>query len=105
MKKLYAAANLPEAHLLREELGQIDVRAHIFNQNAQSAVGELPFTHAYPEIWIERDCDYERARLIVERYERESKKLVGEEAEIACKNCGEENPATFQSCWSCANDL
>ena len=70
VKKLYRAANLPDAHLLRGLLGQAGIEAHVFNENAQSGVGQLPFTEAWPEVWVSEDRDLPRAREIVLAFER-----------------------------------
>ena len=59
MKKIYSAATLPDAHLVRGLLGQAGIEAKVFNEKLQGGMGEIPFTHAYPEVWIidERDAN------------------------------------------------
>ena len=101
MQRLYAAANLPEAHLLLGLLRGQRIAAHVFNENAQGAVGEIPFTHAYPEIWIEDSDDLPRARTIVEDYEH--RRTLGDNR--VCGGCREENPASFDLCWQCGTSL
>jgi len=101
MHRLYAAANLPEAHLLLGLLRGQRVAAHVFNENAQGAVGEIPFTHAYPEVWIEDSDDLLCARAIVEDYEH-SRHL---DENRVCGGCSEENPASFDLCWRCGTSL
>jgi hypothetical protein len=101
MQRLYAAANLPEAHLLLGLLRGQRIDAHVFNENAQGAVGEIPFTHAYPEVWIENSADLLRARAIVEDYEHS--RHLGENR--VCGECSEENPASFDLCWRCGTNL
>ena len=58
MKRIYSAASLPEAHLILHRLQEKGIPARVFNENAHGGVGELPFTHAYPEIWIDEDIFY-----------------------------------------------
>lgn len=100
MHKLYTAANLPEAYIVLHLLTQARIEAHVFNENAQGALGEIPFTHAYPEVWLVDEADMARARDVVAGYERSSI-----EGHVRCPGCGEENPANFQSCWNCGQLL
>ena len=58
MKKVYSANNLMEAQIVLDLLEHAYIPAQLFNQHAQSGMGEIPFTHAYPEVWVMRDEDY-----------------------------------------------
>lgn len=77
------------------------IPAQLFNQHAQGGTGDIPFTHAYPEVWIIRDADYERGRKIVQRYEA----IPQTNTTVQCPTCGEENPSNFQLCWHCSDGL
>ena len=98
MKRIYSAASLPEAHLLLHRLQAEGIDAKVFNENAQGAVGELPFTHTYPEVWIEHLEDEDRARSVILQFERRVSTPGWH-----CQTCGEHNPATFEVCWQCAS--
>ncbi|MEI6738332.1 MAG: DUF2007 domain-containing protein, partial [Pseudomonadota bacterium] len=52
MKRVYTAMHLPDAHLLRDLLQQAGIPAHVFNENAASAIGLVPVSTALPEVWI-----------------------------------------------------
>jgi hypothetical protein len=43
MKKIYSAANLMEAHIMLDLLGQSGIDARLFNENAQGAAGQIPY--------------------------------------------------------------
>jgi len=101
MKKLYSANNLMEAHIVLDMLEHALIPAQLFNQHAQGGMGDIPFTHAYPEVWVIRDEDYERGRRIVQHYET----MPQSNQVISCPTCGEENPVNFQLCWQCGNGL
>jgi hypothetical protein len=101
MKKVYSANNLMEAQIVLDLLEHAYIPAQLFNQHAQSGMGEIPFTHAYPEVWVMRDEDYERGKLIVQTYE----KTPAPTGTIHCPACGEENPTNFQLCWKCGSGL
>lgn len=96
MQKLYAAANLQEAYLILHRLDHANIDARIFNEHAHGALGEIPFTHAYPEVWVLDGADLARARAVVAEFQR---------APVAdprsCRACGESNPGAFELCWRC----
>jgi len=50
MKRLYQAANLPQARLLADRLEAAGLEIRIFNANAQGIAGETPVTETLPEI-------------------------------------------------------
>lgn len=97
MIRCYSAANLIEAHIVRDQLEEAGIKTHVFNENAQGGVGEIPFTHAYPEIWLVNDGDIEKARKVIKAYELPMKDAGAR----LCNHCGESNPGTFQICWRC----
>lgn len=101
MKKLYRAASLPEAHLLRGLLAQAGIPSYVFNENAQGGLGQLPFTEAWPEVWVSEDRDLARAREIVRAFECAPDTACS----VRCPACQEENPGSFQLCWSCGAPL
>lgn len=101
MERLYSAANLPEAYLIRDLLAEVGVRTQILNENAQGGVGEIPFTHAWPEIWIEREDDLVRARQVIVEYEARGVPTD----HVDCARCGEQNPENFETCWHCGVPL
>lgn len=102
MKKLYSAANLQDAHLLSHLLSEAGIEHHIFNENLQGGVGELPFTHTYPEIWIVDEADLEQAMSVVSSFEQPDTR-AGEV--VKCDKCGEDNPGSFEICWRCGKSL
>lgn len=101
MQKIYSAASLPDAHLVRGLLGQAGIDARVFNENAQGGMGEIPFTHAYPEVWIVDEVDAGRAREVIRQFERPE----SGPAMRRCPGCAEDNPGNFQLCWNCGASL
>lgn len=100
MKRVYNAANLPDAHIVAGHLAQRGVRVRILNANAAGAIGELPVDAAAPQIWVEDERDAQRARRLIEE-------LLGAASgpPRRCPHCGEENPPAFDLCWSCGKGL
>lgn len=97
MRRLYSGANLQDAYLVLHLLERAGIEARVFNQHAQGGMGELPFTHVYPEVWVVDPRDETSARQIVADYER----LPAATGTFACPACGEPNPQSFELCWRC----
>ena len=95
MRRVYTAATLPEAHLIQHQLESAGINARVFNENAQGAIGELPVTDAWPDVWIVQNHQFRAARAVIERYETNS------ENELLCHSCGEISPGSFEVCWQC----
>lgn len=72
------------------------VRARVFNENLQGGVGELP--PVYPEVWVDDERDWDRARALVAQFERP---VTRDQGLVRCRHCDEDNPATFEICWRC----
>jgi len=96
MKRVYTAAHLPDAQLLVHTLESNGIRARVINEPLQGGVGELP--HIYPEVWIDDEHLWERARSLAEELERD---VTAGGRVLCCPQCGEENPGTFELCWQC----
>jgi hypothetical protein len=101
MKRLCKAPSLPDAYILRGLLEQAGIEAHVFNENAQSGVGQLPVPEALPELWVAEERDFERARELVRSFEAAPR----DAGAVRCSGCGEDNPGNFQVCWSCGASL
>ena len=96
MKKIYSAATLADAHLVVGLLGQAGIAARVFNENAQGGLGEIPFTQAWPEVWLDDERDMQDALELIRAFEQS-----GPDGQIICKRCGESSPETFEICWNC----
>ena len=101
MKRVHAAANLPEAHLLVDLLADRGIRARVLNANASSLAGELPIEASLPQVWVESEADAARAREVIGEFMRQP---IGAQS-VKCPSCGEENPGTFDLCWNCGVGL
>lgn len=101
MLKLYTAADLPEAHLLLGLLRQAGIEAQVLNRYAQGASGEIPLDQARPQIWLADPAAAEAATKIIQDYERQPPASEW----LYCPVCKERNPATFEICWNCGNEL
>ena len=96
MKRIFTAANLPEAYLVRDMLIGAGVPAHVFNEHSHGALGEIPVNSAYPQVWIAQPHQEQHARTVIAGYEHQPPANA-----IICSGCGEHNPGQFELCWSC----
>lgn len=101
MFKVYSAGNIQDAYLVQGLLNEAGIESQILNEYAQGGTGEIPFTQAYPEIWLVNESDTEKAKEIIRLFE--TRQQPGEE--IVCCKCHEPNPDTFETCWRCGNLL
>ena len=101
MKRVYTAMHLPDAHLLRDLLQQAGIPAHVFNENAASAIGLVPVSTALPEVWISQVHQEQHAKTIICDYQ--TRRATTET--WPCKSCDETNPGEFDSCWNCGTAL
>jgi hypothetical protein len=90
-----------QAFLLRDLLAQHGIKAHVFNQNMSSIVGDVPPDVALPQVWLDDDADQDRASEVLRDY-RVARNRTGV---VFCGACREENPATFEVCWNCGAAL
>ena len=101
MRRIYSAATLPDAHLIVGLLGQAGIAARVFNENAQGGVGEIPFVHAWPEVWLDDEGDAKRALELIHDFENSK----STNRQVACPGCREPNPENFEVCWNCGVSL
>jgi hypothetical protein len=104
MKRLFTATNSIDAaniEMLKGLLEEAEIRCMIRNEYLSSAMGEMPFAEASPEVWILKDEDYLRASATLETW-RNTRIEAGEP--WTCAECGENIEGQFTSCWQCGNE-
>jgi Putative prokaryotic signal transducing protein len=101
MKRIYTAAHLLEAQLVVDLLEQAGIAAHIFNANAMSALGDLPMSAAWPQVWIVQAHQERHARAIIAAYQQPRAARSGK----VCAACSEASPGEFELCWNCGAAL
>lgn len=86
-----------QAYLLRDLLRMHGITAHVFNEHMTSIVGDVPPDIAMPQLWLDDERDLERARAVLRTHAEEARCTTPN----FCRDCGEENPPTFEMCWNC----
>lgn len=100
MKKVYSADNPVMVGHIQSLLEQAGIDSEIRNQALSGAMGELPPIECWPEVWIRRDEDYDRALALVEA---EIHGLHDRGDSWRC-SCGETIEGQFSHCWNCGRE-
>jgi hypothetical protein len=104
MKRLFTATNSIDGaniEMLKGLLEEAEIHCMIRNEYLSSALGEVPFLEASPEIWILKDEDDFKAAAILETWRTTR---IGAGEPWTCSECGEKIEGQFTSCWQCGND-
>lgn len=75
MRCVYQARDGLEAHMVANLLQQVGIAAQVQGDLLQGGVGELPAA-GLASVWVDND-DEERAREVVDNYQREQPELAG----------------------------
>jgi hypothetical protein len=99
MRRVYTAPDALMAGHVRGLLEQVGIRCFIRNQHLWSAMGELPPSECWPEIWVD-DGRVELAREVIA-----SALGGGHEPGTPWRcRCGEELEGQFSACWRCGTE-
>jgi hypothetical protein len=103
MKKLHTFSlwERAQAGMLKEILQREGIACILKNEQLIAAMGEIPFTECYPELWLVDDEVYPRARLFLDNW---LKNDSASRSAWVCPECGEELEAQFGACWSCGQE-
>lgn len=93
MKLIYTHENRLLVELAKSKLELAGIPVFLKNEYAQGATGELAPHQAWPELWLERERDFERACQLLADSDNGSA--------WRCPECGEENGEAFDYCWNC----
>ena len=103
MREVYTARDAVDARLMKELLESRGLRA-VSRGEPLSILGiNIPLGRVFPSVWVE-EADFERAREIVDAFNRSLEREQEEAAEAepwTCPKCGEHLEGQFLECWSC----
>ena len=100
MKKVYSSVNWVMNGYIHSLLEKQGISCIVRNQYLSGALGELPVTECWPEIWVNDDADAELAIEIIDSLTSEPANTRGS---WHC-NCGEWIEGQFLCCWNCNTD-
>ncbi|CAH9019344.1 DUF2007 domain-containing protein [Candidatus Nitrosacidococcus sp. I8] len=96
MKFIYSAPNLLFVSHCKNLLESHGVNCIIKNENLNSAAGEIPPTECWPELWLIKNEDYQRAAYILNSERQNQDSWI-------CPSCHESLEEQFDKCWSCGD--
>lgn len=99
MKLVYTHPSAIAVAQARNAVELAGIKCVLRNEYAAGAMGELAPIDTWPEIWVLRDRDYDRAKLVIQQLHADL-----QEADWECGQCGRFSPASFDWCWHCAGE-
>ncbi|MDO8863214.1 DUF2007 domain-containing protein [Haliea sp. E1-2-M8] len=99
MRLIYTNENRLIVANVRNILEAAGIELTMKNEFAAGGVGELSPFEVWPELWVARDSDYERAIRLLD-----SSLSARNAPSWRCANCGEHNDPSFEICWQCGHD-
>src|SRR3990167_912568 len=98
MKKIYSSPDRLLVNHLRNLLESYSIPCEVKNEVLGGAMGELPPTECWPELWIIETAQAPAAEQIIK-----TALSPGESAISAwnCPQCGENIGGQFTQCWRC----
>lgn len=99
MKRIFSSQNPMIIHHMKNVLELEGIKAIIRNENLTTALGGIPATECWVELWILDENREAEAREIIRR------KKEAEDVAIkwpwTCSRCGEKIEGQFTECWNC----
>ncbi len=98
MRKVFVSQSLVEVESRKELLDKFGIPNTIRNQQTSTLAGAVPFAEVFPELWVLRDEDYDRAVMVMED---EPQHHEEDQSDWVCGRCGETHGHEFSKCWKC----
>ncbi len=99
MKRLGQAPNIAIAQLWVDMLRGQGVDANMQRYFLNGAAGDLPPDQCLPEIWVQDDAQFDRAKILFAEIQRPTQR------NWVCRACGESIEGGFEQCWNCSEDM
>lgn len=93
---VFEAANSLEAHTLKGALESRGMAVQLKGEALSGALGELPMDVARVTLLVQAN-DWQQAREFIQDYQQQGGRSW------RCRQCGEENDASFEICWQCGS--
>nr|PZN76295.1 MAG: hypothetical protein DIU56_14545 [Pseudomonadota bacterium] len=100
-RKVFSSNDISETMLVRDALEHHGIAATILNENL--ARTEVTVFRVPAEVWVFDDSEYENAARIVAETLR-TLNNASDSGTWICPTCREENPQSFELCWSCGRE-
>ncbi len=101
MKRVYSSLNSMLVDNMANALEQEGIPCEVRNRNARSAIGELPISSVYVELWVDDEHAEAASRQIEAAIHSDEETSQGES--WTCSQCGESIDGSLAECWRCAS--
>ena len=95
VRRVFQAADSAEAGLLRGLLEDAGIVCALRQEQVSQTFPTAGFS---PEVWVERDEDFDRALALISAWSGSTK---NQGSPWTCPACGEVSEAAFDTCWNC----
>lgn len=89
-----------QAGLVKSFIESEGIPCVLRNDQLVNALGDVPFTQCYPEIWIQSDNDYPKAKEVLDQWLAPQGKTG---TDWICEICAETVEGQFSACWKCGS--
>ncbi len=100
MKQVYLAADMVEAHMIKDYLEGAGIEAMVHGALLTGAIGEIP-ANTYPTVWVVDDADYHLAKDRIADYLSAEPSDQLYKDRWTCPECGQALEPQFTQCWHC----
>lgn len=101
MRKVYSSDNYLLIGHMRQVLENNHIRCTVRNEHLIGGAGELPPIEVWPELWVQEDFQYEKAKSLVNAYVQDCSHGRGD---WRCPRCAEPLEGQFTDCWKCGTE-
>lgn len=102
MKEIFRDSDHSKVALCQSILEAEGIKTFLRNEHLSSTEALIPVF--YPALCVVNEAEYEQAVEVLRlRFQADQERV--ELPDVNCPNCQEENPATFDVCWSCQTEL
>ena len=99
MKLIYTHENGFIVHNVKNIIEANGIEVVLKNEFSSGAIGEVSAIDAWVELWVIHDVEFEIAQSIVVNLQSKAN-----DPEWQCRECSEENDASFDICWNCQSE-
>lgn len=99
MREVFVAQDYTRVGFFRSVLEAAGIASFIRNEYSHNSLTELPSGLFFPALCVIHDEDYPRAKELLDEILHAPTPPPA--TDWQCPECGEEVPATFDSCWQC----
>ncbi len=101
MRRIYASKDRVAIEIVQGLLDEQGIESRVFNETASAVLGDIPFLHAMPEVWVLHEEHVATAKTIVQSFESGEALEDRTGPDWICDSCGEAIEGQFTSCWRC----